>query len=126
MSDPQIKQDELYQLLRHGDIASFNHQVKEGASCDLNGADLRGIDLRDMNAKGLDMRNAYLRQADLRGIDFSETNLEGASLNGAKISGTLFPKELRAEEILLSLQHGTRMRYMRLKINLSKKSAADE
>ena len=123
MTEPEIKQDELYQLLRHGDIASFNHRIKEGASCDLRGADLRGIDLRDMYAKGLDMTDAYLRQADLRGIDFSETNLEGSSINGAKISGTLFPKELRAEEILLSLQHGTRMRYMRLKINLNKKSS---
>ncbi len=75
MSEPEIKQDELYQLLRHG---------------------------------------------DMRGVDFSHTNLEGASINGAKISGTLFPKELRAEEILLSLQHGTRMRYTRLKINLKK------
>ncbi len=120
MSEPEIKQDELYQLLRHGDIASFNHRIQEGAKCNLSGADLRGIDLREMNAEDLDMSNSYLRQADLRGVDFSHTNLEGASINGAKISGTLFPKELRAEEILLSLQHGTRMRYTRLKINLKK------
>ena len=38
-------------------------------------------------------------------------DLEGASIAGTKISGTYFPKELSAEEINLSLQHGTRMRY---------------
>ena len=118
MTEPEIKEDELYQLLRHGDIEAFNAKLAEGAECSLKGADLRGIDLRNMNAAGLDMSQSYLRQADLRGIDFTETNLEGASINGAKISGTYFPKELRAEEILLSLSHGTRMRYMRLKINL--------
>jgi len=120
MNEPEIKDNELYQLLRHGDIEEFNEKIAEGLECSLVGADLRGIDLRKMNAQGLDMSNAYLRQADLRGIDFSQTNLEGASINGAKISGTLFPKELRAEEITLSLTHGTRMRYMRLKINLRK------
>ena len=118
MNEPEIKDNELYQLLRHGDINEFNDKIAAGAECSLAGADLRGTDLRNLNARGLDMSNSYLRQADLRGIDFSQTNLEGASINGAKISGTLFPKELRAEEILLSLTHGTRMRYMRLKINL--------
>ncbi|MFO7636044.1 MAG: GNAT family N-acetyltransferase [Clostridia bacterium] len=42
---------------------------------------------------------------------FSETRLDGASINAAKVSGTLFPRELSAEEITLSLLHGTRMRY---------------
>ncbi len=119
MNEPEIKDSELYHLLRHGHIDEFNQKIAEGSECSLAGADLRGTDLRNMNARGLDMSNCYLRQADLRGIDFSETNLEGASINGAKISGTYFPKELRAEEITLSLTHGTRMRYMRLKINLS-------
>lgn len=118
MNEPEIKDSELYHLLRHGDIDEFNRKIAEGSECYLAGADLRGTDLRNMNARGLDMSNCYLRQADLRGIDFSETNLEGCSINGAKISGTYFPKELRAEEISLSLTHGTRMRYMRLKINL--------
>ena len=118
MNEPEIKDNELYQLLRHGEIEEFNRRLAEGAECSLTGADLRGTDLRCMNARGLDMSNCYLRQADLRGVDFSETNLEGASINGAKISGTYFPRELRAEEIALSLTHGTRMRYMRIKLNL--------
>jgi hypothetical protein len=37
--------------------------------------------------------------------------LEGASINSAKISGTYFPPSLSAEEITLSLVHGTRLRY---------------
>ena len=119
MAEPEIKEDELYLLLRHGKVDEFNARIASGVEYSLVGADLRGIDLRKLNAKGLDMRNCYLRQADLRGVNFTETNLEGASINGAKISGTYFPKELRAEEISLSLTHGTRMRYMRLKINLA-------
>jgi len=123
MSEPEIKNDELFQLLRHGKVGEFNERVANGESCELAGGDFRGTDLRNLNASGLDMRSCYFRQADLRGIDFSETQLEGASISGAKISGTFFPKELRAEEILLSLTHGTRMRYMRLKINVNKLKA---
>jgi len=111
MQEPRISDDILYQLLRHGNIKQFNKMRAESASCDLRGTDLRGLDLRGMDARGLDLGDCYLRQADLRGIDFSETNLEGASISGAKISRTRFPKELDAEEITLSLTHGTRMRY---------------
>ena len=57
------------------------------------------------------MSDCYLRHADLRGVDFSQTRLQGASINGARISGTYFPPELSADEINLSLLHGTRMRY---------------
>jgi uncharacterized protein YjbI with pentapeptide repeats len=108
---PQIKCEELYKLLREGKIEEFNKRRERGESCDLSGADFRGVDLSGMNADGLDMRNCYFRMCNLRGIDFSSTQLEGASIHGAQISGVLFPAELRAEEILLSLEHGTRMRY---------------
>jgi uncharacterized protein YjbI with pentapeptide repeats len=50
-------------------------------------------------------------RADLRGVDFSKACLVGASINGARISGGFFPVELSANEISLSIQHGTRMRY---------------
>lgn len=111
MTSPVLHDDEMYKLLRIGEVEKFNQMKAAGGSCNLKSADLRGLDLRSIDAKGLDMSNSYLRQADLRGIDFSETNLEGASINGSKISGTLFPKALTAEEINLSLVHGTRMRY---------------
>lgn len=110
MSKPTIKDDNLYDLLRRGEVAQFNEARRGGAPCDLCGADLRGADLRDMDPRGLDLRDAYLRQADLRGLDLRETRLEGASIYGAKISGAYFPAELPADEILLSLLHGTRMR----------------
>ena len=110
-SQPQIKDDPMYRLLREGAIEEFNKRRAAGETCDLVGCDLRTMDLRKLDAKGLDLRNAYLRQADLRGVDLSEANLEGASINAAKISGVYFPKQLSAEEITLSLTHGTRMRY---------------
>jgi uncharacterized protein YjbI with pentapeptide repeats len=77
----------------------------------LSGGDYRGRDLRKMNARGLDFSSAYFRNCDLSGIDFRETNLEGASLLDAKVSGVYFPDELSPEEIRLSLDHGTRLRY---------------
>jgi len=110
-NSPEIKDDPMYRLLREGHIDEFNARRAAGESCNLVACDLRTIDLRKLDAKGLDLRNAYLRQADLRGIDLSEANLEGASINAAKISGAYFPKALSAEEITLSLTHGTRMRY---------------
>ena len=101
---------QLGQLLLDGDIDAFNKAREKIAESSLVGLDLSGIDLRNINARGLDMRDCHLRHADLRGIDFSETKLEGASISCAKISGTLFPHNLSAEEITLSLVHGTRMR----------------
>lgn len=103
--------DPLYKLLREGRVKDFNDRKKLGEKIDLTGCDFRGLDLRGLDAKGLDLSDCYFRQADLRGIDFSETRLAGASINGAHISGALFPKEISAEELTLSLLHGTRMRY---------------
>jgi uncharacterized protein YjbI with pentapeptide repeats len=103
--------DPLYKLLREGRIKDFNERKKLGEKIDLRDCDFRGLDLRGLDTSGLDFSGCYFRQTDLRGLDFSDAQLEGTSINGAKISGTLFPKELSAEEITLSLLHGTRMRY---------------
>lgn len=108
---PAENKDPLYVLLRENKIKEFNTYKAAGKTPDLREADLRGLDLRGMDVAGLDMSNCYLRQADLRGIDFSQAKIEGVSINSAKISGCLFPKELTAEEITLSLLHGTRLRY---------------
>lgn len=113
MDKPKIKQDPLYQLLRQEDIKSFNDQRDTLDTSELKNGDYRGRDLRNMNARGLDFSNAYFRNADLSGIDFRTTNLEGASLLDAKLSGAYFPPELSAEEIRLSLDTGTRLRYRR-------------
>lgn len=112
MSDkPQIKQEPMYLLLREGNIEAFNQKKAAGEGCDLSGCDFRNLDLQGMDAVGLDLSNAYFHQTDLRGIDLRQARLEGASINMAKISGAYFPLELSAEEIKLSVEYGTRMRY---------------
>lgn len=109
---PSIKNDDyLYRLLREGHIKTFNEAHERGEHSDLTQCDFRGIDLRGLNADDLDLTGCYFRQADLRGIDFSTTCLKRASIHAAKISGTFFPAELSADEITLSLLHGTCMRY---------------
>jgi uncharacterized protein YjbI with pentapeptide repeats len=113
MEKPQIKTDPLYQLLRQEEIKTFNEQRDQLDTSQLKNGDYRGRDLRNMNAEGLDFSNAYFRNADLSGIDFRNTNLEGASLLDAKLSGVYFPETLSAEEIRLSLDTGTRLRYRR-------------
>ncbi len=96
MPAPETKDNPLYRLLKDGLIEQFNQRRAAGESADLSGADLHHTDLRELDAVGLDLR---------------ETNLEGASIKGARISGSYFPSALRADEITLSLLHGTRMRY---------------
>lgn len=109
-STPQIKKDELYRLLREGKISEFNERRSKGENCDLTSADFRSVDLTGLDANGLDLSNCYFRMSNLRGVDFTNTKLEGASIHGAQISGVYFPATLDANEILLSLEHGTRLR----------------
>lgn len=108
---PEVKKDPMYMLLREGKIADFNSRKAHGEKCDLTCCDFRGLDLRGLDASGIDFSHGYFRQTDLRGVDMSACKLEGASINGARISGTYLPKELSADEITLSLLHGTRLRY---------------
>ncbi len=108
---PEISDDPMYRLLREGAVEEFNTRRASGETSDLRGCDFRTLDLRKLDAKDLDLRDGYFRQTDLRGVDLTEANLEGASINAAKISGAYFPPELSAEELMLSLTHGTRMRY---------------
>lgn len=112
MSNPVISDDPLYRLLREGKIAEFNQRVAAGEKTDLSSCDFRHLNLQGLETAGLNFANAYFRQTDLRGVDFADcTSFDGASIHGAKISGARFPKQIRAEEILLSLEHGTRLRY---------------
>ena len=112
MLKPIISDNPLYRLLRDGKVEEFNQRVAAGEKPELSGCDFRHINLQGINAEGLDFSNSYFRQADLRGVDLSKcASFNGASIHGAKISGTFFPVELRAEEILLSLNNGTRLRY---------------
>ncbi len=111
---PLVKNDDvMYRLLRDGQIAEFNQKKAQGAKIDLVNCDFRGLDLRGLDTQGLDLGGCYFRQADLRGVDLSKARLEGASIHATKIAGAYFPAELTAEEITLSLLHGTRMRYIK-------------
>ena len=111
MAAPIIKNDDpLYVLLRQGNISEFNQRLAAGENCDLTNGDFRSLELIGWEPLGLDLSGAYFRQADLRGVDLSGCKMAGASVHAAKISGVLFPKSLSAEEISLSLLHGTRMR----------------
>ena len=111
MKGPQQSTDPLYLLLRDEQVTEFNRRRPAGAACDMRGLSFRGRDLRNLEASGIDFRDAYFRDADLRGIDFRAANLEGASLASAKISGVFFPDALTPEEIRMSVEYGTRLRY---------------
>lgn len=114
-NSPAISSEPMYQLLREGKVDEFNSKKQSGEYCDFKSCDFRSLDLRGLNAVGLDFRDAYFRKCDLRGIDFRGSLLDGASINGAKISGAYFPVNIPAQEILLSLEHGTRLRVMHKK-----------
>lgn len=113
MSKPRVLDDEMYQLLRMGDIKTFNAKRDTSVEYDLSGTDLSRIDLRGLIADNINFEEAYFRMTDLRGIDFRLARMEGSSFANSNISGCYFPKELRADEILFSLEHGTRVRYSR-------------
>jgi uncharacterized protein YjbI with pentapeptide repeats len=113
MTKPRVLDDEMYHLLRMGEIEEFNAKRDTSVEFDLSGADLSRIDIRGLIAENINFEDAYFRMTDMRGIDFRNCKMEGASFAGANISGCYFPKELRADEILFSLEHGTRVRYSR-------------
>ena len=110
MSRPALLDSALYALLHEDDIRGFNQQRPDGP-IDMRGGDFRGLDLRELNAEGVDFTDAYFRSADLCGLDLRTASIEGASLAHAQISGTYFPVELTADEILMSVKFGTRLRY---------------
>lgn len=110
-SMPRKLEHELYLLLREERVRDFNELWKSGERVDFTGCDFRGVDLRGLQAEGACFKDAYFRGADLRGLDLRSVSLEGASLAQALVSGTYFPAQLPAQEIQMSVQLGTRMRY---------------
>ncbi|WP_322980378.1 pentapeptide repeat-containing protein [Pseudomonas sp. C11] len=111
MSQPRQLDHPLYRLLHNDDIKGFNEQKPRDGEVDLSGGDFRGLDLRNMDTEGVNFTDAYFRGADLRGLDFRYSKIEGASLAHAQISGAYFPVDLTADEILMSVNFGTRLRY---------------
>ncbi|MBA1245320.1 pentapeptide repeat-containing protein [Pseudomonas japonica] len=111
MTQPKLIDSPLFALVREERIGDFNEAKRREGAVDFTGGDFRGLDLRNLDADGLNLSDAYFRSADLRGIDFRNACLEGASLAHAQISGAYFPPELSADEILMSVNFGTRLRY---------------
>lgn len=111
MSKPRQLESPLYLLLHNEDIEGFNAKKTQGADLDFTDGDFRGLDLRLIDAEGINFTNGYFRGADLRGVDLRTTRMDGASIAHAQISGAYFPIELSADEIVMSLTYGTRMRY---------------
>jgi uncharacterized protein YjbI with pentapeptide repeats len=107
---PIFLDDPAFKLLRVGDVDAFHEAVAGRDSVDYSGADLRGVDLRKIDIHNMVLRDAFLRDADLRGCDLRHLDLSGVSMRGAKIGGTYFPDNVTADEIRMSVRHGTRIR----------------
>ncbi len=105
-----MEKQELILLLRKERIDDFNKAVANKTNYDLQNINLRGRHLVGANFKHADLCGAYLANCNLKGINLSRAKLEGASLHRAKISGVYFPKNVRADEILNSINYGTRIR----------------
>lgn len=110
MASPRFLDDSAFRSLRTGDLDAFHRAIESRATVDFSGADLRGTDFRKVDLRKVVLRDAYLRDADLRGCDLRHMDMSGASLRNASISGAYFPANLSADEIQLSVAHGTRMR----------------
>ena len=110
MPAPKFLQDPAFRLLRVGEVEAFHKNIEGRDTVDFSGTDLRGTDFRKVDLSRVILRDAYLRDADFRGCDLRHLDLEGASLQNAKISGAYLPANLSAEELRMSLRHGTRLR----------------
>ena len=104
-----VRDGEWVHLLREGMIEEFNRKA-EREKPELAEADLRMTDLRKANLVRANLRGAYMRNADMRALDLSQADLDGASFHDANIAGVLFPRDIPAAEILLSVTHGIRLR----------------
>jgi len=110
MPEPFFPDDPAFRCLRAGDLEGYHREIEGRKVVDFSATYLRAVDFRGADLSKVVLRDAYLREADFRGCDLRHLDLEGASLYGARISGTYFPEHLAAEEIRLSIQHGTRLR----------------
>lgn len=105
-----IKRTPKPQALFEENREAFNKAVAEGMVPDFSFQNLSDLNLTGFNLRGANLSGAYLRGADLCGLDLTGANLHGASLKQARISGCLFPADLPATEIRLSVDMGIRMR----------------
>lgn len=102
--------EKALKLIQEDKHLDFNQYVENLEIVDLAGAHLRSYDLRKFNLSKANLTDAYMRATDLRGLDLRNAMFYGASLAEAKVSGAFFPENIPANEIMMSLQHGTRLR----------------
>jgi len=107
----EIKHDRINDLLRDEHIDEVNAVIAAGNAPSFSNTNLGGLNLTGLNVQNIDFSNSRFCHADLRGLDLSSCNFKGASLKDARISGALFPNAIPAQEIIMSLEHGTRIRY---------------
>jgi len=98
---------ELFEENRH----KFNEAVAQGLRPDFSYQNLSDLDLSCFDLHNANLAGSYLRGVILSGVDLSDAYLHGASIKGARVSGCLFPVEIPAQEIWLSLEKGTRIRH---------------
>jgi len=67
-------------------------------------------DSRKPNASNLDTCDRHPRRVGLCEVDLCTALAEGSSIAEARVSGALIPADFSAEELNLSLSHGTRLR----------------
>lgn len=113
MSD--IRRTPKPQILFEENRDAFNKAVAAGKIMDFTNQNLSDLDFTGFNLSTANLNGAYLRGANLAGQDLSGASLHGASMKNAKISGCLFPPEISAEEIRLSIEMGSRIRHYRKK-----------
>lgn len=110
MGEPRFLQDPAFRCLRMGDPEGFRRATADRQLVDFSATNLRGTDFRSIDLTRLVLRDCYLRDADFRGCDMRHMDLEGASLQNARISGAYLPANLDPQEVMLSIQYGTRLR----------------
>jgi uncharacterized protein YjbI with pentapeptide repeats len=104
------EQIDAYNHLHANEIDKFHEAIKDLESVDFSNTSLRGADFRTADLSRVVIQGAYLMGADLRGVDLRHHNLEGTSLHNALISGVYFPNNVAPSEIIMSVEHGTRIR----------------
>jgi|JYMV01.1.fsa_nt_gi uncharacterized protein YjbI with pentapeptide repeats len=110
-------QSELYHTIIKNDIVKAHEIIAKEDISDLESHSFRAVDLRNLQLEGqvVNFENCYFRNTDLRGLDLSLCLLDGASFHNARISGVLFPVDLPAQEIELSVIRGARVRIIKPK-----------
>ena len=87
---PEVKDDPLFQMLRHEDVDSFNKHRDTMDCSQLTGGDYRGRDLRKMNARGLDFSARTSEIATYQASIFERPISKVPSISMQRYLGSIF------------------------------------